>query len=426
LPSKATPWQEKLIKTSREARTEAINEITRELSFLSVYDVEDQSFFCEESQDLFPDADIKILLEEDESKPCFRDIARMLGMETTHIPLARPFEDQPSPFEALVKADLDKRIANVRNQRGDFLEESEILTPDLLAELKRRSVNAVKCSGESFEKREPLPESVRAALARNAIKAINLIIDSFAPYRGDLPDEIRKYSIERLRNDALKAAETVIEADNDDRTDPECFFLESMGFVFDEEKKKKYVINGNLSDDPSSLSLQRDKFMYACLDVIDGQKRRSPIARLASSLVVHALPKKDADKFRNWETGHKLFGQKARASAQQDLQKAIAGNLLRHAPRTIEKVSEACLVYALTCMLSTENVGVWSWGDKTEVIETHGGRLKTKFVLPKIFTRKSPQDIWEDYHERVITDENAPQTKIGMTLFREILRKLLL
>jgi hypothetical protein len=422
-PSNATPWKDKLIKTSREARTEAINEITREISFLSLeYDVEDQSLFCEASHDLILD-DVKSLSQE-ESKPCFRDIATSLGMETRHIPLPRPLDDGPSPFEALVKSDLKKRIDNVRNQLGDFLEESEILTPDLLAKLERRSVNAVKSSGEHFEKQERLRETVRVELARNAVKAINLIIDSFAPYCGELPDEIRKYIIQRLSSDALKAAETSIEADNKEPPDPECFFLESMNFIFD-ENKKKYFINGRLSNDPSSLSLQRDKFMYACLAVIDGQMRRSPIARLASSLIVHALPKKDADKFRNWKTGHKLFGQKARASACQDLDKAIAGNLLRHAPRTIEKVSEACLVYALTCMLSTENVGVWSWGHKTKMIETLGGILKTKFVLPKIFTRKSPQDIWEDYLDRVSTDENAPRTKLGMTLFREILRKLL-
>jgi hypothetical protein len=68
----------------------------------------------------------------------------------------------------------------------------------------------------------------------------------------------------------MKAAEAGIEADNNEPPNPDCFFLESMHFIFD-ENKKKYFINGRLSNDPSSLSLQRDKFMYACLDVIDGQ-----------------------------------------------------------------------------------------------------------------------------------------------------------
>jgi hypothetical protein len=79
----------------------------------------------------------------------------------------------------------------------------------------------------------------------------------------------------------------------------------------------------------------------------------------------------------------------------------------------------------LTCMLSTDNVGVWSWGDKIKVVGTHGERFRTKFILPKIFVRKSPQDIWDDYHHQMSTDENAPRTKIGMTLFREVLRTLL-
>ena len=303
------------------------------------------------------------------------------------------------------------------------MEDMIILKSGLLAELKRRSVNAVQRSGESIEDPEVLQDNVRAALMRNAFKAIDLIIDIFYPYRSDLPDEIRKYLIERLRKDAEQAAETVMKADDGKTTDPECFFLDSTSFIFD---KKMYLINGKLSDNESQLRLQRDKFVYACLDVVDGQKLHSPIARLARSLFVHALPRKDADKFCNRDTGNRLFGQKARASATRDLGKAVDGNLLRSSPQTIEKVSEACLVYALTCMLSTENVGVWSWGDKTERIETHGGRLQTKFILPKIFTRKSPQDIREDYHHRVTTDENAPRTKIGMTLFREILRTLLL
>ena len=199
-----------------------------------------------------------------------------------------------------------------------------------------------------------------------------------------------------------------------------------MHFIFD-KNKKLYYINGELSDHESSLRLQRNRFLFACLDVIGGQKWHSPIARLVRGLIVHALPKKDTDKFFNSDTRHRLFGQKAPASATRDIGKAILyGDLLRSTPRTIEKVSEACLVYALPCMLSTDNVGVWSWGDKVKVIKTYGGRLRTNFFLPKIFVRKSPQDIWDDYHHQVSTDENTPWTKIGMTLFREILRMLLL
>jgi hypothetical protein len=69
-------------------------------------------------------------------------------------------------------------------------------------------------------------------------------------------------------------------------------------------------------------------------------------------------------------------------------------------------------------MLDTENVGLWSWGEKIVKIRTHGDRLRGSVNLPKIFLRKSVQDIYAFYKEEVKISLAPP---IGFTLFSQIL-----
>ena len=333
LSSNASPWIQKLNRESRIATIEAIEDTRMELSFDfggdTVHDEMDVLSSSLDMSDVDIDGEGNILNSSNpkDNKLGFRMISELLGLDTKYIPL---------------------------ESSGKVSEK-----PKVLAELKRRSV-----------------------------LALNTIIDSFASYETELPDEIRQYAIERLVADA-KSARTDKASENDDS-------LCALELLFSEDKKG-YSVFGDFSDDAESVKKQRDAFLFGSLDLIDGQKRHSSVARAARALVVCALPKKDADIIFDRVTQNKWFGQKARHSACEDLRKAFSGDRLKPTPRTAERVSEACLVYAVTCMLSTENVGLWSWGEKVVSIETHGGKCKEQFELLKIFLRKSIQDIWEDY-----------------------------
>jgi hypothetical protein len=112
------------------------------------------------------------------------------------------------------------------------------------------------------------------------------------------------------------------------------------------------------------LLRERDKFLNGALDTIDGQPPLSAVARVTRALIHQALPREEADKLHNYYSGWCLFGQTGRQTVAKDFENAFMGDDLRPTPRTVARISEHCLIFAITVMLWTENIGFWSWGEK--------------------------------------------------------------
>jgi hypothetical protein len=110
---------------------------------------------------------------------------------------------------------------------------------------------------------------------------------------------------------------------------------------------------------------ERDRLVTALLRIFNGNcsKRRSPVFLAARAALVEGCKAAHLNALVV-EKGHRLIGQKARAKAKQDFKDAVAGLALERAPKTRKKVSDYSLNFAVTSMLSTENVGLWSWGQK--------------------------------------------------------------
>jgi hypothetical protein len=73
--------------------------------------------------------------------------------------------------------------------------------------------------------------------------------------------------------------------------------------------------------------------------------------------------------------GHRMIGQKARVQAKQDFKDAADGLTLERAPQTRKKDSEYSQIFAITSMLSTDNVGLWSWGQKAVTVTSWNGKI---------------------------------------------------
>jgi hypothetical protein len=73
-------------------------------------------------------------------------------------------------------------------------------------------------------------------------------------------------------------------------------------------------------------------------------------------------------------------------------------------------------------MLSSDSVGLWSWGEELVTVTSRNGMMKDKFELPRIVTRKSKKDIYLHYLDRFFEDKDWLLSKpLGRSVFMEIL-----
>jgi hypothetical protein len=90
-------------------------------------------------------------------------------------------------------------------------------------------------------------------------------------------------------------------------------------------------------------------------------------------MFVYGMNKEDADKVLDKKTMHRVFGQESWKSAAINFEKAtVYGKPLNPTPRSLERISDARVMYAVMCMLDKENVGLLSWGQKVVTVNTHG------------------------------------------------------
>jgi hypothetical protein len=108
---------------------------------------------------------------------------------------------------------------------------------------------------------------------------------------------------------------------------------------------------------------ERDRMVVALLRMLEANctKRRSPIYRAARAVLVEGCKASSLNAVVNAKQGHRFIGQKARVIAKQDFKDAVVGSALECAPHSRKKVSDYSIIFAVTTMLSTENVGLWSW-----------------------------------------------------------------
>ncbi|CAB9519427.1 unknown protein [Seminavis robusta] len=176
--------------------------------------------------------------------------------------------------------------------------------------------------------------------------------------------------------------------------------------------------------DPDFAIEERDKLVASLLKICNAHSNRKRHAeyRTARAVLVDGTKAKHLNSIRQ-QNGHKQFGRESRKRATQDFELAGGGKALIPPPITRKRVSDLTLTHALMVMLSTDNVGLWSWGTKTVNVSSRNGQLKDRFELPKVFTRRSKQDIYYHYKATFEGDDvDRPNWKpIGRTLFMEIL-----
>ena len=264
------------------------------------------------------------------------------------------------------------------------------------------------------------PKETAKKLKQVASKIVKMIVNTVSEYGNIMLHQVGS----KLAVDMTKMY--VAEKDGDEDNDDELilFSLQSL-FASNNGDSKDDLYYCALhktepfTNDGEKVLQQRDGMANACLKIMESQKEGSNEFRTARAIIVKGVDKKDSDKIRNDRTGHRVFGAKSRKAGKKDFTTATVYSApLDRYLRTVKRISDESLEYALTCMLDTENVGLWSWGEKIVKTRTHGNRLRGSVNLPKIFRRKSVQDIYGFYKVEVKT---SPARPIGFTLFTQIL-----
>jgi hypothetical protein len=251
------------------------------------------------------------------------------------------------------------------------------------------------------------------------------VFSIFSEYGEKLPAIVRRYVAKK----SLNPCDIVSDDEEDFSGTLGVLFLEPGGDVLDDEEGKVHYRHfqqkSEFTNDEKEVKRERDRTAQACLSLMEGQKKTSAAFRTARAIFVYGMNKKDADKVLDKKTTHRAFGQESRKAAALDFEKAtVHGIPLNPTPLSRERISDARVMYAVICMLDTENVGLWSWGEKVVTVKTHGGKGEQTVSLPKVFLRKSVQDNYQDYKFKLVNDPEAPPHQIGFTVYSQILARI--
>ena len=171
---------------------------------------------------------------------------------------------------------------------------------------------------------------------------------------------------------------------------------------------------------------ERSQLISALLEICKAHvhNRRHPVYQTARAALVRGVKAGRLNQVKAGN-GNRLFGKKARLRAKQDMVAAVNGSLVLPPPITRQRIGDYSLKFAITCMLSTDNIGHWSWGTKEVTIASRNGLTKDSFVLPKIFTRKTKKDIYNHYIDTFNAEDDRPTSNpLGKTLFMDILSNI--
>ena len=264
------------------------------------------------------------------------------------------------------------------------------------------------------------PKETAKKLKQVASKIVKMIVNTVSEYGNIMLHQVgSKLAVDMTK---MYVAEKDGDEDNDDELilfSLRSLFASNNGDSKDDLYYCAFHKTEPFTNDGEKVLQQRDGMANACLKIMESQKEGSNEFRTARAIIVKGVDKKDTDKIRNDRTGHRVFGAKSRKAGKKDFTTATVYSApLDRYLRTVKRISDESLEYALTCMLDTENVGLWSWGEKIVKTRTHGNRLRGSVNLPKIFRRKSVQDIYGFYKVEVKT---SPARPIGFTLFTQIL-----
>jgi len=429
-PQPPTPYTNKKARRHREAKSEAEEKLDDLL--LSDDDSEVETGVADKEAQT-----IETNLLDPSS---LRGIARFFQIGKKYIPeppLAADAEDGPTSqiVQPKESANKLKRPASQIVRPKEAAKKlkrptSQIVQPKETAKkLKRPISQIVQPSKETAKKlKRPTSQIIQPSketakkLKQVASRIFKMIMNTISEYGNVMLRQVgSKVAVEMTKTYIAEKDEDEDE-DNDDE-----LILFALRNLFasnnDDSKDDLYYCAFHktepFTNDGEKVLQQRDGMVNACLKIMESQKEGSNEFRTARAIIVKGVDKKDTDKIRNDRTGHKVFGAKSRKAGNEDFTTATVYSApLDRYLRTVKRISEESLEYALTCMLDSENVGLWSWGQKIVKTRTHGNRLRGSVNLPKIFRRKSVQDIYEFYKVEVKT---SPARPIGFTLFTQIL-----